>query len=384
MGEKRQKATDGAMRSQVRQQWPVRRGLVAASALAALCFLAACSGSVATTAGHVPSAVANTGSAADGRSVQGLGVPSIISRAIASGRAVAPTRKATHKPAAKQKTKRSASPSAAAQPSATRPRSSGTSTGTSTGGQSGGQSGGDPSGENPATSLSGFTLKYVQEFNGDSAPTNWTIYDAVPGGYSPQVAQWVPSMCTFSGGEARFMASGIDSCGMKYLGGSQEYGAWFVRMQADYQPSNEWFSDIFLLWPTNLQWPPEIDVYEDRGDRSRTYASLINTVGDACGAAPTFACLTPYEQTNGPAGGVANSDTDWHTYGVEWTPSGVSWLIDGNVIFSAPASQTPSGAQQPALAMDIALQSQNLQGAGTPALIQTMSVDWMTEFSWNG
>jgi hypothetical protein len=362
----------------------MRRGLVAAGAFAALGALAACSSSVANTAGHVPSAVAKPGTAAVGRSVQGLGVPSIISRAIASGRAVTPTPKAAHKTATRQPKAKSsataASPSTAAQPSAPPPSSTGASTGTSTGGQSGG----DPSGENPATALSGFTLKYVQEFNGDSAPPNWTIYDAVPGGYSASVTQWVPSMCTFSGGEARFMASGIDSCGMKYLGAPQEYGAWFVRMQADYQPANEWFSDIFLLWPTNLQWPPEIDVYEDRGDRSRTYASLINTVGDACGSAPTFACLLPYEQTNGPAGGVANSDTDWHTYGLEWTPSGVSWLIDGNVIFSAPASQTPSGAQQPALTMQPALQSQNLQGSGTPSLIQTMSVDWMTEFSWNG
>jgi hypothetical protein len=374
------------MRSQARQQWPVRRGLAAASAFAALGVLAGCSGGAANTAGHVPGAAAKPGTAAVGRSVQALGVPSMISRAIASGRAVAPTSKATPKPAIKKP--KAARSSTAAQPSATQPSSTATSTatstGTPTGGQSGGQSGGDPSGENPAGALSGFTLKYVQEFNGDSAPPNWTIYDAVPGGYSAQVAQWLPSMCTFSGGEAHFMASGIDSCGMKYLGSPEEYGAWFVRMQADYQPANEWFSDIFLLWPTNLQWPPEIDVYEDRGDRSRTYASLINTEDGACGSSPTFACLLPYEQTNGPAGGVANSDTDWHTYGLVWTPSGVSWLIDGNVIFSAPASQTPSGAQQPALTMQPALQSQNLQGAGTPSLIQTMNVDWLEEYSWNG
>ena len=67
-------------------------------------------------------------------------------------------------------------------------------------------------------------------------------------------------------------------------------------------------------------------------------------------------------QTNGGSGGIANSGTEWHTYGVEWTPSGVSWLIDGRVIFTAPASEVKSPAQQPALAMDMALQSQNLQG----------------------
>ena len=186
---------------------------MAAGAFAALGALAACSSSVANTAGHVPSAVAKPGTAAVGPSVQALGVPSIISQAIASGRAVAPTRKAAHKPATTQpKAKSSASPSTAAQPSATQPSSTGTSTGTSTGGQSGG----DPSGENPSTALSGFTLKYVQEFTGDSVPVGWDTYTGVPGGESSKVAQWVPSMCTFSGGEAHFMASGVDSCGMQY------------------------------------------------------------------------------------------------------------------------------------------------------------------------
>jgi hypothetical protein len=383
----RQKAADRTTRNKARQQWPVRTSLVAASAVAALGALAACSAGVSDPASLATSAAAQPGTAAVSNSVQGLGVPAVISRAIASGRAVASTGKATHKPAAKNKPKAKSSASASSSASSTTAGKSTpppTSTTPPNSTPTGGQGGGDPSGQDPASSLSGFTLRYTQEFNGGSAPSGWNIYDAVPGGYSSSVAQWIPSMCTFSGGEAHFMASGIDSCGMKYLGEPQEYGAWFARIQSNDQPSNEFFSNIFLLWPDNLQWPPEIDIYEDRGDRSRTYASLINTVGDACGSAPTFACLLPYEQTNGPAGGVANNGTDWHTYGLEWTPSGVSWLIDGNVIFTAPASQTPSGAQQPALAMDMAVQSENLQGGGTPSTIQTMALDWVQEYTWNG
>ena len=42
-------------------------------------------------------------------------------------------------------------------------------------------------------------------------------------------------------------------------------------------PSNVVFSDIFLLWPDNNQWPPEIDIYEDNGDRSKTTASPCTT-----------------------------------------------------------------------------------------------------------
>ena len=396
MGEMRQKAADRTTRNQTRHQWPVRSSVLAAGAVVALGALAACSGGVGNTASLSSGAIAQTGAASVSGGVDGQGVPAVISRAIASGKAIAPTGQATHKAAAKGKkqVKAKSSPTASSSPSSSASSSPSSSASSSPSPQSsapppsstptGSQGSGDPSGQSPASSLPGFTLKYVQEFNGDSVPANWNIYNGVPGGYSASVAMWEPNMCTFSGGEAHFMAQGIDSCGMKYLGAPQEYGAWFARLQGNDQPSNEFFSDIFLLWPANLQWPPEIDIYEDRGDRSRTYQSLINTVGDICGANPNFTCLFPYTQSNGPSGGIANTDTEWHTYGVEWTPSGVSFLIDGNVIFTAPADQVKSPAYQPELPMSPALQSENLQGGGTPSLIQTMAVDWMEQFSWNG
>jgi hypothetical protein len=242
----------------------------------------------------------------------------------------------------------------------------------------------DPSGENPSTTLSGFTLKYVQDFNSNSIPAGWLAFPGVPGGESASVAQWVPGMCTFSGGEAHFMAQGIDSCGMAFYGTNQEYGAWFARLKGDSEPSDMFFSNIFLLWPSNNQWPPEIDIYEDSGaSRSATNASVINTVGNTCSSDDT-GCVKSFTQSNGQTGGVPNDGTQWHTYGVEWTPSGVTWLIDGRVIYTAPASQTKSPAQQPAIPMNMGLQSQNLQGAGTPTERETMTVDWVEQYSWNG
>jgi Glycosyl hydrolases family 16 len=253
------------------------------------------------------------------------------------------------------------------------------------GGTSSSQANLDPSGEEPSAALSGFSLQYVQDFNGNSLPAGWDAFSGVPGGESADVAQWEPSMCTFSNGEAHFMADGIDSCGLEYYADSQEYGAWFARLKGDSEPSDMTFSDIFLLWPYNNQWPPEIDIYEDMGrDRSSTRASMFNTVGSLCGSSPTPDCLLPYTQSNGGTGGVPNGGTEWHTYGVEWTPSGVTWLIDGKVIFTAPASEVKSPAQQPAMPMDFGLQSQNLQGAGTPTLRETMTVDWVEQYSWNG
>jgi hypothetical protein len=94
----------------------------------------------------------------------------------------------------------------------------------------------------------------------------------VPGGETSSEADWEPSMCTFSGGEAHFMASGINSCGMHNLADPQEYGAWFARLQGTGESPGELFSDIFLLWPDNNQWPPEIDVYEDEGEHGPAVA----------------------------------------------------------------------------------------------------------------
>ncbi len=321
--------------------------------------LAACAGNPADTVSHAIPTESKHGTATDGLSALSLSPPAVIGHALA-------------KRAQPTATPKRATPTATARP------------GTASTGDQGSQGALDPSGENPSTTLSGFTLKYVQDFNGNSIPANWDAYTGVPGGNTANVAQWVPSMCTFSGGEAHFMAMGVDSCGLQYYGSPQKYGAWFARLKGDSQPSNVFFSDIFLLWPANNQWPPEIDIYEDGGGRSSTSASMYNTVGNLCGSSPTPQCLDTYEQSNGQSGGVSNDDTQWHTYGVEWTPSGVTWFIDGRVIYTAAASQVKSPAQQPALPMYMDLQSQNVQGAGTPTQLESMAADWVEEYSWTG
>ena len=363
-----------------------------ACAVAALGALAACSGTAANTADRAATGFAGLSTPAADNSALGTGAPALIGRATAHGRVAEPARKHPHRrvrPPKRPNPTASPRPSAPGTASPT-PTSSPTATPTATPTQAptatptGGQ-GGDPSGQNPATTLSGFSLKYTQEFTGGAAPANWNLYTGVPGGETSQEAQWIPGMCTFGGGEAHFMASGIDSCGMKYQGGAQEYGAWFTRLKAADEPAGELFSDIFLLWPANDQWPPEIDVYEDMGNRSRTVATLFDTVGNLCGSPANYQCLLNHTQGNGENDGVANTDTEWHTYGVEWTPSGVSWLIDGRVIFTAPASQAKPGAAQPALPMQLALQSQNLPGSpGSASHSETMTVDWVEQFGWNG
>src|SRR5271170_6927546 len=168
----------GVTREQTRPRWWVRRGLLGAGALAAVGALAACSG-VATNELQTSSAIAKLGPAADGGTVQSHDAPAITSRAIAHGRPARPTGGAAnrHPGHPKPSSSPTGTPTATASgtPTAT---ATGTPTATPSGTPSAppiatptrSQSGGDPSGQTPATTLSGYTLKYTQEFNADSLP----------------------------------------------------------------------------------------------------------------------------------------------------------------------------------------------------------------------
>jgi hypothetical protein len=352
-----------------------RRLLVTGAILAVGASLLVACGNDADTASQVAPMDTKSGTAADGGTGLSLN-PSIIGSYVVKGTPISPSAKATSSAKATPTTKQ-ATPTASEQSSSPMPSTGPVS-------PTGQQGSGDPSGENPFTTLSGYSLKSVQEFTGNSIPSGWDAYNGTPGGVSAQQSQFAPSMCTFSGGEAQLVASGIDTCGLQYYGSPQVYGAWFARLQAPNEPSGVSVGNVFLLFPANNQWPPEIDIYEDHGTRTSTSASMYNTVGSVCGSSPTAQCLGPYAQSNGHSGGVANDDTQWHTYGVEWTPSGVTWLIDGRVVFTAPASQVVSPAQQPDTPMYMDLQSENTTGASAPTGTLSMSVDWAEEFSWNG
>ncbi|HUN34097.1 MAG TPA: family 16 glycosylhydrolase, partial [Trebonia sp.] len=368
--------TTGPRRTQARRRARVRR-LLGAGALAAcgaigVSGLAACGGSAPSTAASAaaPASPPVATAAAKGKAPARL--PVVVARATLTEPAL-PTPTTSANQAEPPETTPAAdpmqpvAPAHPADPTHSAKPATPVSPSPPTSSHSAQSSSPGPTEQDPLTALPNFTPSYVQEFDGDTIPPGWDAYSGVPGGESAQVAQWEPRMCTFSGGEAHFMASGIDSCGLQFYGVPQEYGAWFARLKGDDEPPGLFFSDIFLLWPANNQWPPEIDIYEDSGgNRSGTSATLHNTVGNACGSSPTGPCLAAYEQTNGGSGGVSNDGTEWHTYGVEWTPSGVTWLIDGRVIFTAPASQVKSPARQPALPMYMDLQSQNLRGTGTP------------------
>jgi beta-glucanase (GH16 family) len=213
----------------------------------------------------------------------------------------------------------------------------------------------------PVGNLPGWTEVYTQDFNGSSLPSGWGAYNGTPGGYSPTVANWSPHNCSVSGGELHFTADGISSCGIGSHVNPQTYGMYVVRLKGDAEPPGD-FSDIALLWPASNTWTAEIDFYEDMDivtNRSQYNASMF--------ACPQGTC--PFQQRS-----IPNDGTQWHTYGVQWTPSGVTYLLDGTVV--AHSSESPH------VPMILDLQSQNLSGSGMPSERETMTVDWVAEYAY--
>ena len=186
MGQMGQNNTDVTY-EQARPRWRIRRTLLGAGALAAVGALAACSG-VATNETQAADALSKLGATADGGTVQGHSAPAMISRAIAHGKYTAhPAHKAGQGQPGHPRPSGSATATPTGTPGGT-PTStpsgtpSATPSGTVSATPTGSQSGSDPSGQNPATTLSGYTLEYTQEFTGDSLPSGWGEYAGVPGG----------------------------------------------------------------------------------------------------------------------------------------------------------------------------------------------------------
>jgi beta-glucanase (GH16 family) len=104
---------------------------------------------------------------------------------------------------------------------------------------------------------------------------------------------------------------------------AQLYG--YFEMQAQLPPGRGVWPAFWLL-PTDLTWPPEIDVVETIGDPRKLYATVHYGRTDHH---KSFAVEVPDDMTAG-----------FHSYGVLWAPDYIAWYFDDRRIASIP---TPSG-----------------------------------------
>jgi beta-glucanase (GH16 family) len=221
----------------------------------------------------------------------------------------------------------------------------------------------EPSGYAPSTAsaLSGYKEVYSSDFTGTTLPAGWGLYSGQPGG--DPGALYSNSAVTVSNGLLNINT--IQQGGQWVTGGTclcseaLTYGAFFVRSRM----TGAGPTGVELLWPANGSWPPEIDFNETYGATSGTAATVH------------------YSASNTQIQHALNIDmTQWHTWGVIWTPTSITYTVDGQVW----ATVTDASAI-PNIAMWLSLQSQTWCASGwaCPTAPQSLQVDWVTEYSPN-
>lgn len=110
---------------------------------------------------------------------------------------------------------------------------------------------------------------------------------------------------------------------------SQTYGYFEVRAQL---PAGAGFWPAFWLLPSDLSWPPEIDVFEMLGHEPGVVYTTAHTASNGT------------RTKAGAMGLVADTSAGFRTYAVSWRPDRIRWFVDGAEVFTAP---TPRDMHKP-------------------------------------
>jgi hypothetical protein len=224
----------------------------------------------------------------------------------------------------------------------------------------------EPSGKAPPgpNALAGYTLSYVHDFTGTSLPAGWDAFSGVPGG--DPGGQFGLDHDVVSGGLLRletykdpayndkWVSGGVCQCGQ-----SQTYGAYFVRSRV----TGAGPTQVEMLWPAQNVWPPEIDFDETGGTTTGTSATLH------------YGAVNNLDQRS-----LNINMTQWHTWGVIWTPKSITYVVDGHAWAAVTAvNEVP---HQP---MSLHLQQQTSCDLGfsyaCPTAPVSMLVDWVAAYT---
>ena len=113
---------------------------------------------------------------------------------------------------------------------------------------------------------------------------------------------------------------------------SQTYGYFEIKAEMPQTPQGLW--PAFWMMPVDGSYSSELDVFEEIGTQANTIYNTIHwTPNGATSKSQTQ--FTTY---------VPNLMSGFHTYGVLWTPSTITWYVDGAAVAQVA---TPDGMNKP-------------------------------------
>jgi beta-glucanase (GH16 family) len=160
----------------------------------------------------------------------------------------------------------------------------------------------------------------------------------------------------------------------------QKYGKWEIRAKL---PNTQGMWPAIWLLPVDGGWPPEIDIIELVGKEP-------NKVHHSFHWGPLRDGLLPWDlgQTATDDHAGKNFDTVFHDYGLEWTPKGIIWTVDGKETHrfgttEAERKNLPKGPMY--LIINLALGGFWPGPPGEDTKFpSTMEIDHVKIWKWNG
>jgi outer membrane protein OmpA-like peptidoglycan-associated protein len=150
-----------------------------------------------------------------------------------------------------------------------------------------------------------------------------------------------------------WVTGGVCQCGV-----TQTYGAYFVRSRE----TGAGPTIVELLWPSNGEWPPEVDFNETGGqDTSTTATNIWAASGNSKSQIQQYLTIDM---------------TQWHTWGVIWTPTSIVLTVDGTE-WGSFTSNIPDIAMW----LDIQQQTWCSSGFACPTSPESTDVDWVAEYT---
>lgn len=222
----------------------------------------------------------------------------------------------------------------------------------------------EPSGLAPPglTSMTQYRRVYFSDFPGSTIPPGWEDFTGIPGGDAQ--GQFAPTHVVVTHGLLELHAWKDPAYGDKWTTGGLcqcerplLYGAFFVRSRITGAGPNE----VELLWPKSNHWPPEVD-FNETGDVDSSTSWTIHF-----GALDDTHQLTLHHINL----------TNWHTWGVIWTPTTLTFTVDG-----LPWGSYSNPAAIPHVPMTLDIQ-QRPACAVSPTCVaskQSLLVDWVAEY----